>query len=745
MPVGRYFLNLHLREYFLFFFLCFQLCGAQSFDLFSKQIYWIDGPNVSNFDGEAGDPGSRMGAASWFDLSGNLWMFGGNSPDGSRNDLWQYRSFTWFWMGGTRTVNDPGVYKTLNETGTPANRYGAATWVDASTGNLWLHGGLSVISQVLGTAPLDDLWVYNITNATWTWVSGDLPQSPVPVTTDIPSARSSASSWVTGNSLYLFGGLEDVNTTNDLWKFDIPAQNWTLVEASRPGFYATSGGYPPPRAGAALWVDSFGNVWLFGGKAATGSYLSDLWKYTPSLGVWSWMTSSNTVNDPGTYPATTGASGGSPSSRAQACSWLDNEGSLWLYGGSRVNVNGTKVYSGDFWKRSTSSTTTSWIWAGTSPATPEFPLSLNGTGAPGGRSWSTCWIDTEGNMFFYGGQNLQGSWDDVWVLDMNECATNNGGCSTTCVNQLAAPYTCTPCPPGTQGDPYIEPCADINECLTNNGGCDPLTNCTNNIGAPPNCSACPPGYNGTGSTGCVYFDVCTVNNGGCDPRTNCTPNALPNMPPTCGPCPWGFNGTGNTSCVDINECLTNNGGCDALTNCTNNIGAPPTCGPCPPYYNGTGATGCKDINECLTNNGGCDPLTNCTNNIGAPPTCSSCPLYYVGTGNTACTDLDECATLNGGCPAQSVCTNNIGAPPTCGPCINGFIGNNFCSGRENHSPKSAGMIAGITIGGFIVLLALIALIFYLTKDHTQRKKQRKNKFPPAQSSTNFELTALSLS
>jgi hypothetical protein len=62
--------------------------------------------------------------------------------------------------------------------------------------------------------------------------------------------------------------------------------------------------------------------------------------------------------------------------------------------------------------------------------------------------------------------------------DVNECATNNGGCGNAtywrCTNNVGAPPTC----------------ADINECATNNGGCGNATywNCTNNVGAPPTCS-----------------------------------------------------------------------------------------------------------------------------------------------------------------------------------------------------------------------------------------------------------------
>jgi hypothetical protein len=46
-------------------------------------------------------------------------------------------------------------------------------------------------------------------------------------------------------------------------------------------------------------------------------------------------------------------------------------------------------------------------------------------------------------------------------------------------------------------------CVDIDECATNNGGCDALTMCNNNVGAAPTCGPCPMGYSGTGETGCI--------------------------------------------------------------------------------------------------------------------------------------------------------------------------------------------------------------------------------------------------
>ena len=47
-------------------------------------------------DAPANMPGARLGAVSWKDSAGNLWLFGGNgnasnSTTGELNDLWRYQ------------------------------------------------------------------------------------------------------------------------------------------------------------------------------------------------------------------------------------------------------------------------------------------------------------------------------------------------------------------------------------------------------------------------------------------------------------------------------------------------------------------------------------------------------------------------------------------------------------------------------------------------------------------------------
>jgi N-acetylneuraminic acid mutarotase len=124
-------------------------------------------------------PGSRSGALSWTDKSGNFWLFGGSGYDsagneGILNDVWEFNPLSgmWTWVGGSSTVpqscanasqcGEAGVYGAL---GTPAAgnmpgaRDGSVSWTDAS-GNLWLFGGYGYDST--GTlGDLNDLWEYS--------------------------------------------------------------------------------------------------------------------------------------------------------------------------------------------------------------------------------------------------------------------------------------------------------------------------------------------------------------------------------------------------------------------------------------------------------------------------------------------------------------------------------------------------------------------------------------------------------
>ena len=112
-------------------------------------------------------PGSRKGAVSWTDSTGNFWLFGGIGFDsagvaGELNDLWVYNPGTgaWTWLTGSNLVGQVGNYGTLgiaDPSNVPGARGGSPNWIDAS-GNLWLFGGNGPISGVNGS--FSDLWKF---------------------------------------------------------------------------------------------------------------------------------------------------------------------------------------------------------------------------------------------------------------------------------------------------------------------------------------------------------------------------------------------------------------------------------------------------------------------------------------------------------------------------------------------------------------------------------------------------------
>ncbi len=55
------------------------------------------------------------------------------------------------------------------------------------------------------------------------------------------------------------------------------------------------------------------------------------------------------------------------------------------------------------------------------------------------------------------------------VADINECSTNNGGCSQTCTNTQGS-FTCS-CSSGYQLSGNGLSCVDINECTTSQHNC----------------------------------------------------------------------------------------------------------------------------------------------------------------------------------------------------------------------------------------------------------------------------------
>lgn len=201
----------------------------------------------------------------------------------------------WTWVKGSNQPNAAAVYGTQgipDAANTPGALYEAAEWTDQA-GNFWLFGGLDPISQSNA-----DLWMFSVATNNWTWMKGTgLPndtgnfgtQGMASPSNNPPSLRWGVATWTgQNNSLWLYGGYAPgIGYMNDLWKYDIATNEWIWVHgAATNGISAVHGTQGIPASSntpgslsetSCTWVDSTGNLWLFGG-ISNGGNLNTLWK-----------------------------------------------------------------------------------------------------------------------------------------------------------------------------------------------------------------------------------------------------------------------------------------------------------------------------------------------------------------------------------------------------------------------------------------------------------------------------------
>ena len=359
----------------------------------------------------------------------------------------------WTWMNGSSTGNQIGTYGTKGTAAAgnvPGGRYGAISWTDSTGGNLWLFGGRGFASVVgISIDVHNDLWKYNITSGQWTWVSGaDTAdgQSGIYGTkgtagaNNVPGARESSVSWIdTGGNLWLFGGngKDSIGVTgdlNDLWKFS--AGQWTWMSGANMAanlavapVYGTKGtaapgNVPGGRDGAVSWIDTGGNLWLFGGHGwdSTNNIgpLNDLWKYNIASGQWTWVSGANVTGQNGTYGIQGTANASNvPGSRQSAMGWFD-AGNLWLFGGSGhdSSVSSSTNNLNDLWKFNIASGQWTWVSGanlGGQGATYGTLGVASAGNVPGSRNMGASQIDAVGNLWLFGGS---GGLSDLWKFNM---------------------------------------------------------------------------------------------------------------------------------------------------------------------------------------------------------------------------------------------------------------------------------------------------------------------------------------
>jgi len=329
-------------------------------------------------------PGAHGSSLSWTDASGNLWMFGGYGYDstgaqGWLNSLWEYTPATgmWTWVGGSETVNAKGIYGIQGvaaATNVPGARaLGPDGGLHAVGNHVWLFGGYGYDSTG-AQGWLNDLWEYSTATGEWTWVDGPdtvngngvYGTQGVAAATNVPPAGVADIGW-TDNSgnLWAFGGYAQDSTgtvgyLNALWEFSPASGEWTWIggsaTANAKGVYGSQGvaaatNMPGARENEAYWTDASGNLWLFGGygydSAGTLGELNDLWKYSPTINMWTWVGGPDTTGSSAVY-GTLGvaAAANIPGAREAVAIWTPGNGDVWLFGGE----GRTDPQFNDLWK-----------------------------------------------------------------------------------------------------------------------------------------------------------------------------------------------------------------------------------------------------------------------------------------------------------------------------------------------------------------------------------------------------------
>eukprot|EP01119_Soliformovum_irregulare_P011114 TRINITY_DN2761_c0_g1_i1.p1 TRINITY_DN2761_c0_g1~~TRINITY_DN2761_c0_g1_i1.p1 ORF type:complete len:852 (+),score=174.43 TRINITY_DN2761_c0_g1_i1:342-2558(+) len=213
-----------------------------------------------NTSSNANLPPSRKRSLGWY-FYGSLYLFGGLSPFGLMNDMWEYNLSTsqWRWIGGSSSPNALGTYTTGKYW--PGSRYGGVSSIQ--TGIAGIFGG-NGYTKVNTTGALGDVWNFNHAERSWSFGGGsdsiDYPgnygNKNVTVSTNFPSGRFGSAVWsFSPGVLYLFGGSRTPSTSmaalNDMWIYNcgINKPNVTISQSSGIPASSSSGTPAPSTSG----------------------------------------------------------------------------------------------------------------------------------------------------------------------------------------------------------------------------------------------------------------------------------------------------------------------------------------------------------------------------------------------------------------------------------------------------------------------------------------------------------------
>jgi N-acetylneuraminic acid mutarotase len=141
--------------------------------------------------------------------------------------------------------------------------------------------------------------------------------------------------------------------------------------------------------------------------------------------MWTWMKGANISDRFGIYGTKgVGSATNTPGARYSSVNWKDKDGNLWLFGGHGFAASGASGPLNDLWKYNV--TTNEWTWISGDSSTNNISIygvlgTPSSSNKPGARRQSTCWTDTSGNFWLFGGygrtSSSSGTLNDLWKYD----------------------------------------------------------------------------------------------------------------------------------------------------------------------------------------------------------------------------------------------------------------------------------------------------------------------------------------
>ncbi len=429
------------------------------YDIATNEWTWFSGSKRVNQGGiygvkgnaaAANTPGARLGGVGWTDNVGRFYLFGGSS-NAAFSDVWVYDPATslWTWKAGSSAGSPAALHGTKqvpNATNLPGGTSGAIAW-KTDEHKILIFGGTSLNNRRVNLFS-NELWDFDLNNNNWTWQDGSsrfiaAPQYGVRGVASVnnqPGARRLAATWKDKDGhFWMFGGQGfadslSAGNLNDLWKYNPSTKEWTWIAGSsrvnQNGVYGTRGvaspnNIPGGRYGSAGWVDTSGNIWIFGGTQGSALF-NDLWQYNPLTDRWTWFRGSNGGNAQGVYGSRgVGAVANTPSAKEGTVYGVDQDGNLWLFGGRGISLTNDFGLMNDLWRFTPSTTQWSWMGgSGTRNAPPFYGTQgVAGSAEPGGRQYAGGSIDTDGNLYLFGGDGIdelgtQGLLNDLWKYNL---------------------------------------------------------------------------------------------------------------------------------------------------------------------------------------------------------------------------------------------------------------------------------------------------------------------------------------